>query len=351
MKKMAVLCALLAYFTSVNAQNCIDFDTNGLRIGDSLSVACLPYTDVGENGEKQLWDFSNLPCESSRDVWFVEDSVGYTKLIGVDENSHLRINKDSLLLSAYENPQLRICFDKPKLNMMYPLYYGDRHVSSFAGKGMYCGQHYLWKKGVTEIEADGEGTLILQEGDTLRNVLRVYCLTTASVRMSSDSLLTDSARYQQNIEERYLWFARGYRYPVFEVLTSTLYDEMEPIYTEQWSRKLRLRSECLVTDSINKEIQYMDSLSTANCNIANVISYTLTTENNRVIISYNLTAHARIHVIVADVMGVAHRNMTTVHDAGEGYDMQIDLNGLRRGRYIIYMNVNGKVFNHKVEVK
>ena len=191
----------------------------------------------------------------------------------------------------------------------------------------------------------------MEEGDTLKNVLRVYSLTTASVRLSEDSVLTDSATYQQYIEEKYWWYARGYRYPVFEITTNTLYHEMQPVYTEQWARKPELTTACAVSDTLNSDILKNDSLYNVIQSREDIISYTLTNENNHLTISYDLSAHARIHVIVADIMGMTYRNESTTQEAGQSYNMNIDLNGLRCGQYIVYINVNGKIYNHKTEVR
>lgn len=337
--------------TLCSAQTSVSFETNCLRIGDSLKVKEFPYVDAGDGGINMVWDFSFLPQEREYMLFLKADTLDNVILIGKADNQVYRLSSDSLLMIGYENPQTRIVYERPQVPMVYPLRLGDRHHSSFEGKGQYCGRHYLWRKGTISTEADGEGILILEEGDTLKNVLRVYSLTTASVRLSEDSVLTDSATYQQYIEEKYWWYARGYRYPVFEITTNTLYHEMQPVYTEQWARKPELTTACAVSDTLNSDILKNDSLYNVIQSREDIISYTLTNENNHLTISYDLSAHARIHVIVADIMGMTYRNESTTQEAGQSYNMNIDLNGLRCGQYIVYINVNGKIYNHKTEVR
>lgn len=345
-----VLFALAMFIKVANAQCTIKHETNGLRTGDTLSVMTLPYVDAGDEGNGVCWDFSNLPITAKHKIWFTVDSLSTPLIIEAGCNYKYRMRNDSLLITSYEDPQTLVEYEHSKLIMTYPFSLGDTLFSTFLGRGVYCGRHNLWKSGSAKTEADGQGVLVLEKGDTIRNVMRIYSLIATSVCMNTDSLLKDSASFQQNIEEHYLWYARGHRYPIFEIKTSTLYDDMIPIYTEQWARKLRLSAECSVTDTLNSAILLADSLSLSNEPVESVIDYTITHKNNLVTLNYSLSSHARLHIIVADAMGILHYRKTEVLEAGDNYEMQVDLNGLRRGRYIIYINVNGTIYNHKVEV-
>ena len=55
-----------------------------------------------------------------------------------------------------------------------------------------------------------------------------------------------------------------------------------------------------------------------------------------------------ITTIVANHMGMLCMSRQWTQAAGHGYSMQIDCNGLRPGIYILYINVNGKVYSEKV---
>ena len=47
-------------------------------------------------------------------------------------------------------------------------------------------------------------------------------------------------------------------------------------------------------------------------------------------------------------MGFLFVSRQWTQEAGQGYSAQIDCNGLRPGVYILYINVNGKVYSEKV---
>ena len=57
---------------------------------------------------------------------------------------------------------------------------------------------------------------------------------------------------------------------------------------------------------------------------------------------------ATITTIVANQMGMVYMSRQWTQEAGQGYSTQIDCNGLRSGIYILYINVNGKVYSEKV---
>ena len=64
--------------------------------------------------------------------------------------------------------------------------------------------------------------------------------------------------------------------------------------------------------------------------------------------AYDLDEDATITTIVANHMGMLCVSRQWTQNAGQGYSTQIDCNGLLPGVYILYINVNGKVYSEKV---
>ena len=50
-------------------------------------------------------------------------------------------------------------------------------------------------------------------------------------------------------------------------------------------------------------------------------------------------------------MGMVYRNQQWKGAATEHNVMSIDCSGLRRGHYILYMNVEGKIYHEKIAIK
>lgn len=73
-------------------------------------------------------------------------------------------------------------------------------------------------KGKVAIQADGLGKLILSERDTLDNVLRVHTQTTTLMAMDVNYAEIDSIHPKQEIEDKYEWYYKGFRYPVCIVI-------------------------------------------------------------------------------------------------------------------------------------
>jgi hypothetical protein len=72
------------------------------------------------------------------------------------------------------------------------------------------------------------------------------------------------------------------------------------------------------------------------------------TQGRNIVISYGLDDDATIQTIVANHMGMLCSSRQWTQPAGQGYMSQIDCTGLPSGMYILYINVNGKVYSEKV---
>ena len=66
---------------------------------------------------------------------------------------------------------------------------------------------------------------------------------------------------------------------------------------------------------------------------------------------YSIEKTATIRAMIVDVMGNVYHDTQQTNQAGTNYSMNIDCTGLRRGQYIIYINVNGTVYNNKIPIK
>ena len=81
---------------------------------------------------------------------------------------------------------------------------------------------------------------------------------------------------------------------------------------------------------------------------ADIIHYQIEVHGNVLQMTYGLDEDATIATIVANRMGMVCVSRQWTQEAGQGYSAQIDCSGLRPGIYILYINVNGKVYSEKV---
>jgi hypothetical protein len=120
--------------------------------------------------------------------------------------------------------------------MRFPMCYGDSLIGYFHGTGIYCDELPIRLYGRYKTKADGLGCLVIPEGDTLRNVIRLHTeeqISTLLYKNRTGNLMdmsftvdsidrhltTDSALITI---DTYRWYVSGYRYPVLEMRKRTL---------------------------------------------------------------------------------------------------------------------------------
>lgn len=332
-----------------HAQHVVDMILNGIRANDQIEVIETGYQSSGDAGRDVTWDVSQISDCSHVNVSFKSDSTGAIVCNDGKSLSSFVMCGDSLLQTGYETPLEQMSYSVPILTMRYPMAYGDTWEKDFSGDGTYCHQFHEYRIGKIQSVADGYGRMIISETDTLNHVLRIYTLKTSCIQISPDSCINAPERLKQEIEERYQWYARGYRYPVYETVTWTSYDNLKPVATRQFAYYCLPETQRQLTDEHNERIVQEDSLQQLSS--TEIFHYEVSNNGNVIQIDYTLDKPAHIRVIVADVMGMVHKNQQWDSPATEHNIMSVDCTGLRHGHYILYMNVDGKVYDAKIAIK
>ncbi|MDR0541245.1 MAG: T9SS type A sorting domain-containing protein [Dysgonamonadaceae bacterium] len=230
MKRKCLFGVLLWLITiELPAQFVLKKELNLPRPGDEIVKRQVEYKDPGRSGENVLWDFSAL--SSVNDEYrlaysspFPVDSVyimgldtvpvsaiSYGELItGVEHYTlyYYRLSNNRLWALGHENPTNILQYASPLLSAVYPIAYGESHREKYASSGLYSSSEPFSGRGSVEIRADAYGMMLLPSGDTLKQVLRIRSVQTI---FGSDSL-------SAGVLESYKWYAKGYRYPVFETI-------------------------------------------------------------------------------------------------------------------------------------
>lgn len=347
-RDLSFVLAFLLIVISAKGQCLLDISTNTIREGDVVEKIYCHYGNINNGGQNVVWDFSDRIGKFPYTICYSTDSLSVlTENDGSTLYSYI-LHGDSLLQIGYETPLEYITYQEPLLGMIYPVQYGDSFSKHFQGKGKYCGTHEEQVSGEVSIIADAYGRLVLSGTDTLNQVLRVYTLKTQSISMNTDSCSGNPDNMKQEIEERFQWYARGYRYPVYESVSRTSYDNMQPVACHQYAYCCLPDNQQLLDDPDNEKLACQDAYEMAAAH--NIFHYEISNCGNVINIIYNLDESAHIRYLVADVMGVVHRQAEEYNDAGSGYSMKIDCSGLARHHYILYISVNGKVYNEKIAI-
>ncbi len=334
--------AFLLIVISAKGQH-LDISPNVIRGGDLVEKIHCHYGSVGNDGEHVVWDFSDRMGNTLQTIYYSIDSLDV--LTGNDGTAlyNYVLRGDSLLQTGYETPLEHITYQEPLLNMVYPVHYGDSFSGPFQGYGRYCGTHEERVSGQVSVVADAYGCLVLSENDTLNHVLRVYTLKTQSISMEPDSCRADSDSMKQEIEEHYQWYARGYRYPVYETVSRTTYDRLTPVACRQYAYCYLPESQRQLNDSVNENIEKNWEIGEHD-----IFHYSVHTQGKTVTVNYDLDQGAHIRFIIADIMGIVHKQGEQDQQAGSDFIMQIDCIGLPSRQYVLYMNVNGKIYSEKI---
>lgn len=341
---------LLSGITSVYGQvNLSDMD---LSSTDSLQKCRIRFFSPGNGGKDRVWDFSKkLKSKALSKVMFLKDSAGVVSIIEPGKISYYRTTPDTLVLFGSESPLEKRAYVVEKVSKTFPFEYGDSLIMPFRCEGMYCGDHPFREAGMTTVRVDADGSIVLAENDTVRNVRRVHTIDTYFICMDLDSAALDTAKLTQVIDERFEWFVPYSQYPIIEEMTSTTYFNMDVIGTTKYAYCNLPEDQMtyyVTPDDEDETGDEQEGFSGEEQQCHDIIHYQTETIGKVIHISYDLDAAASITTIVASHTGMLCMSRQWTQEAGQGYSAQIDCNGLRPGMYILYINVNGKVYSEKV---
>ena len=320
---------------------------------DSLQKNKIRYFSPGNGGRGKVWDFSKkLGSKGSVQVMIMTDSTGVLTVIEPGRISYYQTTPDTLVLFGSESPLEKREYAMRELSKVFPLEYGDSISENYRCEGMYCGDHPFREVGTTTVKVDAGGSLVLAENDTVRNVLRVHTIDSYAICMDLDSAALDTARLTQVIDERYEWYLPHSRYPIIEDVTSTTYLGMDAIGTTRYAycNLPEDQTAYYITPYNGNDSDEQDGFSDEEQQSPDIIHYIIDTQGKVVNLSYDLDEDASITTIVASHMGMLCMSKQWTQKAGQGYSVQIDCNGLRSGIYLLYINVNGKVYSEKVTI-
>ena len=221
--------------TVVNVLAQIVSHQNKYRQNDRLTglrVSCPAFIGTGCG---VTWDISQSIESPVSEDYIVEytdvgkDAVELTACLEQDTRYLYRTQGDSLLICGFENHTTLVSYDQPEAYLRFPLHYGDSIEGYFHGLGKYCDRLGMRHYGRYKTKADATGVVVLAEGDTLRNVIRLHTERTMAAEMMPIELLDSLGAYTHDSIDLhiaadtalvrmdiYRWYAEGYRYPVLE---------------------------------------------------------------------------------------------------------------------------------------
>ena len=330
----------------------ISYATNAPRCGDVIMKKPLAFFSTSNKGKDVLWDFSNVidaGNKEKKEYYWDEDSV----LCSLDLRmvQKIQLSEDTLKLVGYETKFEKMDYIEPLVMVTYPFSYGYTIENNYEGIGSYCQDLVMKNTGSQFVEIDAEGRIVTAQGDTLDHAIRLHTIRTSSVGMYSqdDTLFVDTTFIKQEIREQNQWFVRGYIYPLYETSSTAYYDHMDLVSTIQSAYMYFTDEQEVLEDEVNEEIKR--KIEEEKQIAKDIIHYKVSHNGIRLSIDYSLDTDASINVLICNVRGMVYGRESGYHSAGLEYNMTFDISSLPKDRYILYLNVNGKVYNVKFDVK
>lgn len=381
LKYPALLLLLFLPFTLLHSQPIAEKTSNMFRPGDKLIKQQVEYKEPGESGENVLWDFSRQ--ESINDyyelAYFSEDND--STIIGCEHRTMYRykISGDSLFCLGYENPTTRMNFVRPELLIIFPFHYQSRSHDYFYGTGEYSRRLGVILQGSLTSYADAYGSMVIPEGDTLKNVLRVRSVKSITEKMKSsrwrkafkDTIViqTDTIDYRLANDsilielETYKWYAEGYRYPVFETIQSTVYRHKIPAETfntsfyytpiEQYygldEDPENAGKKEQAQEKTNRKGKSKDKKTDPTPGSSN-IQYTINQNKNKnsIELDYQLLDEAEVEIMLFDMQGRLLEKHPKRKQAPGSYQVSISVVEYGRGEYLLHLKINEEIIAAKI---
>lgn len=223
MKKITILSVFLTLVLVLNAKTKITYQVHALQPGVNNPMSLCSYGEPGVGGEAITWDFTDLKFEKnfvgelSENASSGDFSRSNVILNEFGSKFFFNIDAERTAQIGYlsKSGNVKMEYDVPFVKMKYPFEQGNYFSGAFAGDYLVSGKKISDIEGEYFVEADASGTLLLPEGKTIENVLRIkeeknYTLTGGTNR--AVSIIT------------YRWYNSTHTYPVLvlcKIITET----------------------------------------------------------------------------------------------------------------------------------
>ena len=378
MKKEIITIISLIVCLTISGQQ-ISQSNNRYRGSDMLEKKQIVVKGLSLNDTKGVWSLEE--AELSEESYDAEYTTETDTLMAVERGNRTYYSQDrrSVSIIGSENFMELISYDIPETWLTFPMQVSDSVCGYFNGSGPYCERFFLRRYGTYKTKADAAGKIVLPQGDTLRNVLRLhteryvgtiavpidtmqYKIPAFTVDSIVQHLAPDTAKVREDI---YRWYAEGYRYPILEAQTLSYRDSM---LTEEMYYCPPEIQEQLPLDEENKQVRarlieeelarwQSPSLSPDDGHHPQKrgkdgFSYELSQPDGSdlVTIHYDTDHETRVTALISNGLGYIYRRADQTCPAGSG-QLSLNCTGLRKGQYIIYIHVDGNQYAEKVNVK
>lgn len=328
--------------------------TNSLHIGDCIHYDFIQMQPCRESFPiEYIWDFSHIEYTGQeKDVMIVDNDCLHTRVVNQDAIFDFSFCNDSIYLQRFQSALIKLDFGKTFGYVAFPLAVGDSLVSQLNGVGTYCQQNKVKLEGTSITKTIGRGSLILPSNDTLRNVLKIQKYINAKLKVCQDSSKPGNKGvldYKRTSNE---WYFNGCFFPILKA-----YDEIlchrDGMTLHNKTTYVASAEQTQIWESIKEGLP--EGLSRSKESVANVYSapdiiYRVSTCGKNIKLDYSLSSASYLSFILSSSSGIVYKSESKFQDVGE-YQQDFSCIGLPSSEYILYINVNDKIYSEKIFVK
>ena len=339
MKKLFGMLMLLSIAQFTMAQE-MGFKQNSIAGKDSLQLKRISLKEFNIKSDGEGWSLKDVGL--SKKDFRIKYNDGKDTIIAQEPRARViyRQTERGISIIGAEDNLLAIQYDQPEEWLRFPMTRKDTLSGEFSGKGVYCKQIPIQRRGTYKTAVENVDSMILPEGEVLKEVA---CLHT-------ERQITDITEYDKMQQEQhhYRWYAKGYRYPILEAIVSSRegkvfeevafycpLEEQEKLESDRENKAERTRAKAESPDAPDD---------------GNGFAYKIASDGNGITIDYQSDGPAKVVAILASNQGYVYQRRELNVPAGTG-QLDLNTNGLRRGQYVVYLNVNGKDHAEKVNLK
>ena len=326
-----------------------------------------------------LADLQNMEAIGSNDVENME--WGTDSLIAIDNAGMNKywMKGDSLLLVGTESRLMHIDYAQPEVWLRFPMSLGDSIQGLFEGKGQYCERLFLRKIGRYTTKADALGSLLMDNSDTLHNVLRIQTerITTTLAQpldnmlaiygtldsiplLGNDSiisLMATDGRAIRTVTRRY--YASGFRYPVLETCETSIVGggdssiKTTAFYSSPYSQASLASANRIIPE--NSSERFNETSSSVNSDKSFSYSVDIDSSGKIIILNFDISGATEgtvpVKLLLCNPQGILYQQASGSLHQGERGQLSLCYAGLRRGLYVLYIEAAGQQYSEEFSVK
>lgn len=215
---------------TLKAQLTLNSNKYGLRPGDTEKTQVSDYVNEGPAGKRVTWDFTGLTCKGAHYASVVDlyetphdEAFPESNAVIAEHGNYFfyNVDKKTTKFYGYITDNVIIRYDQPVEKMRYPMKYGERFEGTYTGSTIVS-----TISGEYSVEADGYGKLIFPGGVVIDKALRVK---------SYDRYIEAACNTVEVETIKYLWYAKGHRYPVLVIVQRNVFPAGEEPFKKKYA--------------------------------------------------------------------------------------------------------------------